>query len=113
MERECWRATVVVEEDLSVNWLADLVEAIKADTCLSCTYSASRRELVVLLDKAHSLKDAPSGTHEFARGWLAYRSAALLTRRIGKPVEWHPVKVYDSGRVAPHSSSSIHKSFTL
>jgi hypothetical protein len=113
MERECWRAVIDMNRDWTIANLGSLVQRIQDDNCLSCQYAAKAGQLIVLLKEAHTLRDAPSGTHEFARGWEAHKSAAWLANEIGHEIEWQAIKLYDDGRVVPQSAGSIHRGFVL
>lgn len=50
------------------------------------------RELILLLNEPSSLKDAPPGDHDFARGWLILQSCIEVAKVFGEKVCWQPVE---------------------
>lgn len=104
MERECWQAIAKVPEEMSIGELQGLLVDLNSRPCLYVYTNIQERQVVLLLEEPKTLRDAPSGTHEFARGWLAHADAALAAKYL-KPLEWKPIKKYDNGRIILDTST--------
>lgn len=110
MNERCWRTTVVLPETMSIGELDGILSDLGGRPCLRIRYEASVRTLVIYLMEAHVLKDAPAGTHEFARGWLAHADASRAAYFL-KPLAWRAGKLYDHSRWIPDTSDD--RDFTL
>lgn len=110
-EQECWRAVVDLPEGMSLGELHGIMRDLGERRSLTVQFFAAHRRLILFLHETDHLSGAPSGTHDFARGWLAHEAAAAAARYL-KPLDWEPVKWYPDGRVIP-DSSSIRSGFRL
>lgn len=102
-ERRCWRTTTELAPTMSLGELDTIMNNLDNQPGMTAMFASKTRTLTLFLEEPSRLAGAPSGTHEFARGWLAHQAAAEASNRLG-PLDWSPVQWYDNGRVIPDKS---------
>lgn len=103
MEQKGWATEVVLPEEMTLREVAVLLEDLKARPCLKVQFRADTRMVTLYLIEPGILKDAPSGTHEFAHGWLMHADAVRAAHYL-KTLDWEPIKIYDQIRIVMDSS---------
>jgi hypothetical protein len=94
LNRSGWRCHPHTPQELTLGGWRDTLDRLTHVDCLTAVLNSRDAKVTLYIHEPNSYKNAPSGTHEFAYGWMAHK-AALLCRDIFGTLTWEPVEMRD------------------
>lgn len=94
--RSCYayRAVITLHPNRDVRWLQQFASDLKAMDDVVVFHDLSENTVTVIVRHPHSLKNAPSGTHEFARGYIVAKNIRAIHDKCDlEQVFWKKIEV--------------------
>lgn len=88
------RAVIEVPSEWKVGKLNDIADACNAHGSVYNSYNPTKRKITLIVGDPRTLENAPSGSHDFARGWIMHAFIKNITMIAGRALSWEEVE-YD------------------